>query len=131
MRKILIGILIISAIIFTVSLNVLANPHGYRKEVYNESLQTFELIDKAFKENRPLTSYEKMKLVDFEAYASTWRDKTMKKNRDYTEQEVKEAKLLTSISFLGDIYTSYDSSSSSSSLLNDKYREAKILLGVK
>lgn len=118
-----------------------SNPVGASKKVYDEALEVFLLVEEAYKEDRPLTSYESAIVNDYdekfkhrfnEQNEEILSDDHKARNRGFAAQD--EIFLMGDVSSMANWYDLIDDSMIADSddwdEFHKRYKKAKAALGL-
>ncbi|MEK4966308.1 hypothetical protein MKX29_01155 [Cytobacillus sp. FSL R7-0696] len=104
---------------------------GYDSTVHEKSLNAFNIVDEAYKEDRELTDYEIMELKEFEEYANKWVENADKKEK-LSERDSNSAGLILTVNSLVMMYPMISdkefADEDSLDLFHENYKNAQLLL---
>lgn len=101
-KKMLITIAVFLGILIT-AISVIVDLNSYSDGVKNQAQKAFNIVDKAYKENRNLTNYDFNELRSFETLRA---DRETKYNAGKaSKKEEKDAVLLNAVGQVLDVYT--------------------------
>ncbi|MGM0776961.1 MAG: hypothetical protein ACQEXE_10205 [Bacillota bacterium] len=97
---VIIGVVFILICAFFVYKVFLSNPAGVDQKFYSEHLEAYEIMMKAYEEDRKLTSFEQTKIEDLETY---WA----KELKEMSDKKIDEDKFKKSLSIHSAVVTMF------------------------